>query len=200
MTETQNLPNIIQGVDLSLDDYRLIHSGLKRRISLTHISREIEKSDNFLGGFLRRPEPKYDEFRTWMLSMMKELNHPCLTRRIINDISRRKAEFNDEQAKKQEEVNQLLSQGMLNLTIDHIGQQSTKLDEIRILKDELTRHKVGYALMMSELEDARSRLDEVYGALGDTLHKIDYSINNLRSFQEEYESLEDKIKVGSQHQ
>jgi len=140
------------------------------------------------------------EHREHLISMMKELNHPCLTRRIINDISRRKAEFNDEQAKKQEEVNQLLSQGMLNLTIDHIGQQSTKLDEIRILKDELTKHKAGYALMMSELEDARSRLDEVYGALGDTLHKIDYSINNLRSFHEQHESLEDKIKVGSQHQ
>jgi hypothetical protein len=36
--------------------------------------------------------------------------------------------------------------------------------------------------------------------LGDTLHKIDYSINNLRSFHEQHESLEDKIKVWSQHQ
>lgn len=203
MTDNQHaigLPSIIQGIDLSLNDYKIIAGGLKRRLTLTQISREIDKSDNFLGGFLRRPEPKYDEFRAWMLSMMTELNHPCLTRRIINDISRRKTEFNDEQAKKQEEVSLLLSQGVLNLTLDHSDQQSAKQDEIQVLKDELTKHKASFALMMSELEDARSRLDEAYGVLADTLHKIDYSINNLKSFHAQHESLEDKIKVWSQQQ
>lgn len=78
MNEDEELPDLITDVDLSVDDFRDIRDGILADMSLTDISKVLGKSEAYLSGLLSRSHPKYDEFKRWILPIMKKVDHQSL--------------------------------------------------------------------------------------------------------------------------
>jgi hypothetical protein len=78
LNEDEELPSLIDDVDLSLNDFKDIRDGILADMSLTDISKIIGKSETYLSGLLGRNHPKYDEFKRWILPIMKRVCHQSL--------------------------------------------------------------------------------------------------------------------------